>query len=91
MPKIKEVQQNFEGVVIKLLVKLVKIMEEIMTGQLEVEQAIQGLTVSIVALAGAIASQPKPEDLSTQVTEINSLKAQVDNLTAQLATVPPTP
>jgi hypothetical protein len=86
-----KVKINFESVTIKLLVKLIKIMEAIMQGQPEVESAIQALTASIVALAGAIAAQPKPVDETAQVNEINALKAQIDALTAQLAALAPAP
>ncbi len=88
-------KMDFEGVITKLLVKLITIMEGLMQGQPEVESAVQSLTASIVALAGAIAKLPPPApDETAQVTEINALKAQVDALTAQLnavGTPPPTP
>jgi hypothetical protein len=82
---------KFEDVTVKLLVKLIRIMEAIMSGQPEVESAIQALTVSITALAAVIVPPPKPVDEQAQVDEINALKAQVDALTAKLASPAPAP
>ena len=89
MPRVKEKRTFFQVIVIRLLQKLVGLLEDIMAGQPEVETAIQALTASITALAAAIAAIKPSPDEAPQVSELGALKTQVDGLTTQLGGTPP--
>ncbi len=79
------------GLLSKLVVELVPILEELMKEEKDLKASLDALTASINALQAAIGLIPAPVDLAGDVAVVDSLKTQVDSLAAGLPGSTPAP
>jgi hypothetical protein len=79
------------GLLSKLVVELVPILEGLMKEEKDLKASLDSLTAAVNSLQTAIAGLPGPVDLTADVAVVDSLKAQVDGIAAGLPGATPTP